>query len=90
MPIALRLSLLFILVAIGGVALLGYAYFVNGWDALTYFVWGLIITGGGLLSVLLLAGISMIRKGPWRRFALIEVVISLILLFGLAVLWQLA
>ena len=90
MPIALRLSLLFILVAIGGVALLVYAHFVNSWDAIAYFASGLIITGGGLLSVLLLAGISMIRKGPWRRFALIEMVIALLLLLGLAVLWQLA
>ena len=88
MPISLRLSLLFILVTILGFSLIVYAHFVNSWNAIAYFAWGLIITAIGLISTLLLSGISMIKKGPWRRFAVIEVIISLILVVGLAVLWK--
>ena len=88
MPISLRLSLLSVLVAILGFLLIVYAHVVNGWNAIAYFAWGLIMAAIGLISTLLLAGISMIKKGPWRQFALVEILIALILLVCLVVLWK--
>lgn len=87
MPIALRLSLACLLIAAGGVAVLIYAHYASGWDAIAYFGWGLLITGSGLLGSLMLSGIAMIPESRWRRWALIEIGVVLVLLLGLAILW---
>lgn len=88
MPIPLRLSLLFNLVTLLGFSLIVCANFENSWDAFAYLAGGLIMSTIGAISTLILSGISMIKKGPWRRFSLIEVIISLILVVCLALLWR--
>jgi hypothetical protein len=87
MPWVIRLSFLSSAIAAFGISLLIYAHFLSGWDAITYFGWGLLITGSGLLGSLILSAIGMIAKGGWRRFALIECLVCLLLLVGLVILW---
>lgn len=90
MPMSLRLSLLFALVAILGLLLMVHAHVISGWNAMASFAKGLVVAGVGLSGTLLLAGFSMIKKGPWRRFALIEVLLALVFVVCVGVLWALA
>ncbi|CAK6698819.1 hypothetical protein [Synechococcus sp. CBW1107] len=99
MPWILCVSSIFLAIGAIGVAtmvhpepLAGLLPGPAGWNVIPAFVWGYVIAVGGLLGSLILSLVAMLsgNRRKWRRLALFECMISLLLLATVAFIWKFA
>jgi hypothetical protein len=62
----------------------------SGWSSITYFAWGMVISGGVLLLNLIVSGVTVIFQPRLRKISISIAVVSIMMLLGLALLWRMA
>ncbi len=62
-----------------GAALIVIAHFAGRWESIAYLAYGLLISGAGLLGVLLFSLACAVTRSPWRRHSLLAIVIAVLL-----------
>jgi hypothetical protein len=65
-----------------------FGHLGSGWSALTYFVWGMVISVGDLLLNLIVSGVTAIFEPRLRRVSIWTAAVSVVMLLGLVVLWR--
>lgn len=84
MPWLLRLALASLMIFLGGVVLIVVAHNTNSWDSIPRFVWGLIISGAGLILSALFSFLCAVTNRVWRKVSAwicLSVLLLLLLLF---------
>jgi hypothetical protein len=79
MPWSFRVSLAAFGIFAIGAALIVFAHFRGGWDAIAYFAYGLLIAGVGSFGALLFSIICAVTRPEWRRQSLIAIAVALLL-----------
>jgi hypothetical protein len=64
--------------------------FGKRWSAITYFVWGMVISVGVLLLNLIVSGVIAIFQPRLRKVSIWIGVVSVVMLVALVVLWRIA
>jgi hypothetical protein len=77
-------------IVIVGMLLLISGHLGSGWSAITYFVWGMVISVGGLLLNLIVSGVIAIFQPRLRKVSIWIAAASIVMLLGLVVLWRIA
>jgi hypothetical protein len=85
-----RLQIAVFAIVIVGILFLIFGHLGNGWSTLTYFAWGMVICGGALLLNLIVSGVTAIFLPRLRRVSIWIAAISMMMLFGLVLLWRVA
>jgi hypothetical protein len=85
-----RLQIPLFAIVIVGMLLLMFGHWGSGWSALTYFVWGMVISVGGLLLNLIVSGVTAIFEPRLRKVSIWTAAVSVVMLLGLVVLWRMA
>jgi len=70
--------------------LLIFGHLESGWSSLTYFVWGMLISVGGLLLNLIVSGVTAIFQPRLRKVSIWLAAVSVVMLLGLVLLWRMA
>ena len=85
MPWILRFAIgsLFVFV-IGGV-MIAWACMSTGWETLSWFAWGCVTAGAGLIGTTLLAMLGAVIHKGWRRFSLVLMSASVLLFLALLI-----
>lgn len=83
-----RLQIPLFAIVIVGMLLLMFGHWGSGWSALTYFVWGMVISVGDLLLNLIVSGVTAIFEPRLRRVSIWTAAVSVVMLLGLVVLWR--
>ena len=86
----LRLQITLFAIVIVGMLLLLLAHRESGWSSLTYFAWGMIISGGALLLNLIVSGVAAFFQPRLRNVSIWIAAVSTVMLFGLVLLWRMA
>jgi hypothetical protein len=85
-----RLQIALFAIVIVGMLFLLFGHWGSGWSAITYFVWGMIISVAGLLLNLIVSGVIGIFRPRLRKVSIWIAVVSVVMLVGLVVLWRMA
>ena len=85
-----RLQLALFAIVIVGMLLLMFGHLGSGWSALTYFVWGMVISVGVLLLNLIVSGVTAVFQPTLRKVSIWIAAISIVMLLGLVLLWRMA
>jgi hypothetical protein len=85
-----RLQIALFAIVIVGMLLLMFGHLRSGWSALTYFVWGMVISVAGLLLNLIVSGAIAIFQPRLRKVSIWIAAVSVVMLLGLVVLWRMA
>jgi hypothetical protein len=82
MPWILRFAIGSLFVFVIGVVMIAWACMSMGWETLSWFSWGCVTAGAGLIGSALLAMLSAVIYQAWRKFslALMSASVSLFLL----------
>jgi hypothetical protein len=70
--------------------LLMFGHLGSGWSALTYFVWGMVISVAGLLLNLIVSGVIVIFQPRLKKVSIWIAAVSIVMLLGLVLLWRMA
>ena len=70
MPWILRFAIGSLFVFVIGAVMIAWACMSTGWETLTWFAWGCLTAGAGLIATALLAMLSAVFHKGWRRFSL--------------------
>jgi hypothetical protein len=62
-----------------GAVMIAWACLTTGWETLTWFAWGSVTAGAGLIGTALLAMLSAVIHQGWRRFSLVLMTASVLL-----------
>ena len=73
-----------------GAALIVFAHFQGGWEAITYFAYGLLTAGAGLFGALVFSIICAVIRPEWRRPSLIAIALAVSLAGALFLVWRAA
>ena len=73
-----------------GAALIVFAHFRGGWEAITYFAYGLVTAGMGLFGALFFSIICAVTRPEWRRQSLIAIALAVLLSVALFLVWKAA
>ena len=85
MPWLLRIAIASLLVVVIGVVMITWAFMSTGWETLSWFAWGTVTAGAGLIGSALLSFISAVAHRRWRRFSLALLSASVLLFLLLLV-----
>ena len=70
MPWILRFAIGSLFVFVIGAVMIAWACMSTGWETLSWFAWGSVTGGAGLIGTALLAMLSAVIHQGWRRFSL--------------------
>jgi hypothetical protein len=70
MPWILRFAIGSLFVFVIGAMMIAWAYMSTGWETLTWFAWGSLTAGAGLIGTALLAMLSAVIHQGWRKCSL--------------------
>ena len=73
-----------------GMLLLLFGHWTSGWSSLTYFAWGMVISVGALLLNLIVSAVMAVFQPRLRTSSIWIAAISVVMLFGLVLLWRMA
>ncbi len=85
MPWILRFAMASPFVFAIGAAMIAWACMSTGWETLTWFAWGCVTAGVGLIGSSLLCMLSAVIQPGWRRFALALMTVSVLLFIALLI-----
>ena len=85
MPWILRLAIGSLSVFVVGAVMIAWACMSTGWETLSWFAWGCVTAGAGLIGSALLAMLSAVIHQEWRRFSLSLMSASVLLFLGLLI-----
>jgi len=85
MPWILRLGTGSFFVFVIGAVMIAWACMSTGWETLSWFAWGSLTAGAGLIGTALLAMLSAVIHQGWRRFSLALMSASLLLFVALLI-----
>ena len=83
MPWVLRFAFGSLFVFVVGAGMIAWACMSTGWEVLSWFAWGSVTAGAGLIGSTLLAMVSAIIHKSRRRIALALMIVSVLLFLGL-------
>jgi ABC-type multidrug transport system permease subunit len=85
MPWLLRFAIGSLFVFVTGAVMIAWACMSTGWETLSWFAWGSVTAGTGLIGTALLSMLSAVIHKGWRRFSVAlmsaSVFLFLVLLF---------
>ena len=85
MPWILRLAIGSLSVFVVGAVMIAWACMSTGWETLSWFAWGCVTAGAGLIGSALLAMLTAVIHQEWRRFSLSLMSASVLLFLGLLI-----
>ena len=85
MPWILRFAIASLFVFAIGAVMIAWACMSTGWETLSWFAWGSVTAGAGLIGSALLAILSAVIHEGWRRFSLVLMSVSVLLFLGLLI-----
>ncbi|MEP6586372.1 MAG: hypothetical protein ABJB70_06570 [Candidatus Udaeobacter sp.] len=85
MPWILRFAIGSLLVFVIGAMMIAWACMSTGWETLTWFAWGSVTAGAGLIGTALLAMLSTVIHKGWRKFSLVLMSASVLLFLVLLI-----
>lgn len=85
MPWILRFALASLFVFVIGAAMIAWACMSTGWEVLSWFAWGCVTGGAGLIGAALLATLSAVIHKDWRKFSLVLMSSSALLFVALLI-----
>jgi hypothetical protein len=85
MPWLLRFAIGSLLVVVIGAVMIAWAFMSTGWETLSWFAWGTVTAGAGLIGSALLAMLSAVIHRRWRTFSLVLFSASVLLFLLLLV-----
>ena len=85
MPWLLRFAIGSFFVFVVGAAMIGWACMSTGWEVLSWFAWGCLTAGAGLIGSAFLAMLSAVIHKGWRRFSLVLLGASVLLFIALLI-----
>ena len=85
MPWILRFAIGAFFVFVIGALMIAWACVSTGWETLSRFAWGCLTAGVGLIISALLAMLSAVINKQWRRFSLLLMTASVLLLLALLI-----
>ena len=85
-----RLQIALFAIVIIGMLFLIFGPLGSGWSALTYFVWGMVISVGVLLLNLVVSAVTAIFQPRLRKVSICIAAVSMVMLLGLGLLWKMA
>jgi hypothetical protein len=85
MPWILRFAIVSLFVFVIGAVMIAWACMSTGWETLSWFAWGCVTAGAGLIGAALLAMVSAVIYQGWRRFSLALMSVSVLLFLALLI-----
>ena len=85
-----RLQIALFAILIVGMLLLMFGHWASGWSSLTYFAWGMVISVGAVLLNLIVSAVMAVFQPRLRTSSIWIAAISVVMLFGLVLLWRMA
>jgi hypothetical protein len=85
MPWLLRFAIGALFVFVIGAAMIAWACMSTGWEVLSWFAWGTVTAGAGLIGSAFLAMLSARIHQGWRRFSLVLMSASVLLFLALLI-----
>jgi hypothetical protein len=85
MPWLLRFAIGSFCVFVAGAVMIGWACMSTGWEVLSWFAWGCLTAGAGLIGSAFLAMLSAVIHKGWRRFSLVLLSASVLLFIALLI-----
>ena len=85
MPWILRFAIGSFFVFVIGAVMIAWACMSTGWETLSWFAWGSVTAGAGLIASALLAMLSAVIHQGWRRFSLALMIASVFLFLVLLI-----
>jgi ABC-type multidrug transport system permease subunit len=85
MPWTLRFAIGLLFVFVIGAVMIAWACMSTGWETLSWFAWGSVTAGAGLIGTALLAMLSAVIHQGWRRFSLALMSASVLLFVALLI-----
>jgi len=85
MPWILRFAIGSLLVFAIGAVMIAWACMSTGWETLSWFAWGCVTAGAGLIGAALLAMVSAVIYQGWRRCSLALLSASTLLFLALLI-----
>jgi len=85
MPWIFRLAIGSLFVFVIGAVMIAWACMSTGWETLSWFAWGCVTAGAGLIGSALLAMLSAGIYQGWRRFSLAFMTASILLFLALLI-----
>ncbi len=83
MPWILRFAIGSLFVFVIGAVMIAWACMSTGWETLSWFAWGCVTAGAGLIGTTLLAMVSAVIYHGWCRFSLALMSVSILLFLAL-------
>jgi hypothetical protein len=81
----LRFAIGSLFVFVIGAVMIAWACMSTGWETLSWFAWGCVTAGAGLIGSALLAMLSAVIHHAWRRFSLAFMTASILLFLALLI-----
>ena len=85
MPWILRFAISSLIVFVIGAVMIAWACMSTGWETLSWFAWGCVTAGAGLIGSGLLAMLSAVIHKGWRKFSLVLMIASVFLFLALLI-----
>jgi len=85
MPWILRLGTGSFFVFVIGAVMIAWACMSTGWETLSWFAWGCVTAGVGLIGSAFLAMLSAVIHKGWRKFSLALMSVSVLLFLALLI-----
>ena len=85
MPWILRFAIGSLCVFVIGAVMIAWACMSTGWETLSWFAWGCVTAGAGLIGSGLLTMLSAVIHKGWRRFSLVLMIASVLLFLALLI-----
>jgi len=85
MPWTLRFAIGSLFVFVIGTVMIAWACMSTGWETLSRFAWGCVTAGAGLIASALLTMVSTVIHKGWRKFSLVLMAVSVLLLLALLI-----
>jgi hypothetical protein len=85
MPWLLRFAIGSFFVFVVGAAMIAWACMSTGWEVLSWFAWGCVTAGAGLVGSAFLAMLSAVIHKGWRKFSLALMSASVLLFIALLI-----
>jgi hypothetical protein len=85
MPWLLRFAIGLFFAFVVGAVMIAWACMSTGWEVLSWFAWGCVTAGVGLIGSAFLAMLSAVIHKGWRRFSLALMSASVLLFVALLI-----
>ena len=85
MPWLLRFAIGSLFIFVMGALMIAWACMSTGWETLSWFAWGCVTAGAGLIGSALLATLSAVIHQVWRKLSLALMGASVLLFIALLI-----